>query len=142
MRRAVERDQVVEHTYEARPWNRGADLDREAFVIAFVENRQAAKPLTAIERVGHVIDGPRAIERRRRDQWLTYSRGQASLRAPWQIQAQRAVHAMHVFVIPSISLTAQAIEALPESQRPWTATSAVSAAITAASVRVRGSGGR
>lgn len=41
---------------------------------------------------------------------------QSSSRAPRQVEAQRAVHAMHALVVPPFNLIAKPMETLPEAR--------------------------
>ncbi len=71
-----------------------------------VEGPEAA---AVVEGIGHEIEGPRLVEACRGDEGLAETRGDAPSRAPRQIEPQRAVHAVHAFVVPAVPGPAQAI---------------------------------
>ena len=63
---------------------------------------------SAVQDVCHEIERPGLIQSRWRRERLSESMRDATLRPPGQIQPQRAVHAMHAFVIPGTALRAAA----------------------------------
>ena len=92
-RAAVDGHEFVEHPDDALTGHRQAHRDLQALPIPFVDDRRQQPDTSAVvERLAHEVERPGAVQSRRRGQRLSSPAR--------QIQAQRAVHAVHVLVVP------------------------------------------
>ena len=82
--------------------DREADLDREGLAVPLVQDVERPEAPAVVERVAHEIERPDLVEHRRGDERLAQPRRHPTFRAPRQIQAQRAVHAMDPLVVPRV----------------------------------------
>ena len=71
--------------------------------MPFVEDRQGPKAPSVIEGIRHEVERPRLIQDRWGHERAPHPMREAPFRASWQIEPQRAVHAMHPLVVPPIA---------------------------------------
>ena len=83
--------------------DRPPHVDRQAFAIPFVEDRQGPKATSVIEGIRHEVERPRLIQDRWGHERAPHSMGDAPFRTSGQIEPQRAVHAMNPLVVPRIA---------------------------------------
>lgn len=114
-RRAMQRDQILEHTDHAEARQRHPDFDGESLAVALVQHVQRAEVPPVVERVGHEVERPGVIELRRCVERVLHAPRDPAPCAPRQVQPERAGDAMHSLVIPGVAQEPQAIKALPEA---------------------------
>ncbi len=100
----VQRDELTQDPRQPHGGDRRAHLDCETHPIPFVDHVQGPEPPATIERVVHEVERPHLVQACGRDQDLPKARRYPAARPPWEIQAQRAVHAMDALVIPRVAI--------------------------------------
>ena len=115
LRRAVDGHQLVEHPGQAHRGDRGADLDAQRLAVALVDDVERPERPPVVKRVAHEVQGPDVIQTLGLVERLERPRQDAPLGPARQVQAHVAVHPMHTFVIPAMTIRAQTVEALPEA---------------------------
>jgi hypothetical protein len=118
----MHRHQLVEGARHPATGQRQPHGDLQALSIPFIQHDQQAHPAPVVERFRHEVDRPGLVQHRRGRQRLPHPSGHAPGRPAAQIQSQRAVHAMHVLVIPRTSFGRHPIKELPEAHRGYRAT--------------------
>src|SRR4030095_6385482 len=112
---AVERDELLEDADDAGCRDRCPHFDGQRFPVGLIEHVERSEAPPAVERVVHEVERPDAVEYRgRREGWRQPMRD-TTLRAPRQIEPQRAVDPMHPFVVPGMPVEPEPVETLPEA---------------------------
>jgi len=113
--RAMDREQLLEHADDARAGQRRTDFYSEGFAVAFIQHVQRAEAPPVVEHIVHEVERPGVIELRWGVERLLHPLWKPALRAPRQVEPQRAIHAMYALPVPPVPIEPQAIEALPEA---------------------------
>src|SRR5215471_15686108 len=113
-RMAIEPHELVQHPNDPGAGDGGADLDGERLPIAFVDDREGSEGTAVVQGVDHEIECPGLVQARRGRERLPQARRDAALGPPRQVQAKRAIYAMHPLMVPAMPTAPEAIEAFPE----------------------------
>src|SRR5262252_3095159 len=110
----VQPDELVEDADDTGTRDRHADLDGERLAVTLVDDGECAEGPAVVEPITQEIERPRLVEGSRGEERLPEAHRPAALRPPRQVQAERAIHSMHAFMVPAMPRAPEAIEALPE----------------------------
>ena len=112
---AMKSDELVEDADHPPTRERHAHRNLQPFPIPFIDDRQQPDATAVVERLRHEIERPGLVQYRRRREWLPDPSRHPPGRPSRQIEPQRAVHAMHVLVVPGPAFDPQPIKELPEA---------------------------
>jgi hypothetical protein len=111
----MERDELIEDAHHATTRQRQAHRDLQSLTVAFIDHRQQPYATAVVERLRHEIERPGLVQHRRRRERLADPPRHPPGRSSRQIEPQRAVHAVHVLVVPGPAFDPQPIKELPEA---------------------------
>src|SRR5215467_543096 len=114
-RAAIEPHELVQHPNDPGAGDGGADLDRQRLPIALIDDREGPEGTAVVQGINHEIEGPCFVQALRGEERLPQAHRYAALCPPRQVQAERAVYAMHALMVPAMPRAPEAIETLPES---------------------------
>lgn len=111
----VQRHQLPQQLHYPPTRQRGTDLDRQRFPIAFVQHVKRPVAAPVVQRIAHEIERPRPVQ----DRWGFQRQPRPSqhplLPPALEVEVQRAVHAIHPLPVPAMAQGPQAIKAEPEA---------------------------